>query len=64
MLLITGATGTIGSDVVRTLAATGAPVRGLVRNPEKAASLQIEGVEWAKGDLGAPETLDAALAGA
>jgi len=63
MLLITGATGTIGSDVVRNVAQSGAAVRALVRNPEKAASLQIQGVEWVKGDLGAPETLDAALAG-
>jgi uncharacterized protein YbjT (DUF2867 family) len=63
MLLITGATGTIGSDVVRNLVQQGAPVRGLARNPDKAAALQIEGVEWVKGDLGEPETLDAALAG-
>ncbi len=62
MILITGATGIVGSEVVKQLAATGAPLRALVRNPEKAAAIRRLGVELVHGDFDKPETLDAALA--
>ena len=62
--LVTGATGTTGSELVRLLAEAGAPVRALVRSPEKAASIQRLGVETAAvGDFEQPDTLDAAMAG-
>jgi uncharacterized protein YbjT (DUF2867 family) len=64
MILVTGATGKVGGEVVRRLAARGAPVRALTRDPAKAAHLSALGrVEIAQGDFGQPESLDAALAG-
>lgn len=48
-ILVTGATGTVGRNVVEQLAARGAPVRALVRTPEKARF--PAGVEVARGDL-------------
>ncbi|HEY8206884.1 MAG TPA: SDR family NAD(P)-dependent oxidoreductase, partial [Myxococcaceae bacterium] len=64
MILVTGATGTIGSEVVRQLSAAGQKVRALVRSPEKADKIKGPNVELAKGDLTQPETVRAALQGA
>src|ERR687886_606183 len=61
MILVTGSTGTIGSALIEELAALGAPTRALVRTPEKAGTVERGGVEATVGDLGSPETLDAAL---
>lgn len=63
MILVTGATGTTGSEVVRQLAAQGSAVRAFVRDPEKAAPLRALGVDVAVGDLNEPETLAPALEG-
>lgn len=63
MILVTGATGTIGSELVRQLAARGEKVRALVRDPAKAAGLPSE-VEVARGDYLDPGSLEAAAAGA
>jgi len=63
MILITGGTGTSGSEIVRQLAATGTRFRVLARNPEKAASLRLPGVELVAGDLAKPQSLAAALVG-
>jgi uncharacterized protein YbjT (DUF2867 family) len=60
-ILITGATGNVGSQVVSQLTTTGAQVRVLVRNPE-AARFPPQ-VEVVRGDLTRPETLDACLDG-
>ncbi|WP_424640461.1 NAD(P)H-binding protein [Embleya sp. AB8] len=62
MILVTGATGNVGRQVVGQLVAAGVGVRALVRRPEEAA-LPGE-VEVVGGDLGAPETLAPALLGA
>jgi uncharacterized protein YbjT (DUF2867 family) len=62
VLLVTGATGHIGRDLVRDLDAKGARTRILVRNPARAADLP-ERVERRVGDLDVPETLIAAFAG-
>jgi uncharacterized protein YbjT (DUF2867 family) len=59
--LVIGATGAVGRQVVSQLAATGAHVRALARNPE-AAHLPPQ-VEVARGDLTLPETLDESLDG-
>ncbi|MFI6906910.1 NAD(P)H-binding protein [Nonomuraea sp. NPDC050394] len=59
--LITGATGTVGRNVVAELLEAGHQVRALTRNPEKAGL--PEGVEVVAGDLAQPETLDAAFDG-
>ncbi|MFF3221199.1 NAD(P)H-binding protein [Nocardia suismassiliense] len=58
-ILVIGATGHVGGQVVSQLAETGVQVRALVRRPE-AASLPAD-VELAPGDLAAPETLARAL---
>ncbi|GAA2303092.1 NAD(P)H-binding protein [Streptomyces kunmingensis] len=61
MILVTGATGNVGSQVVRAVAAAGAPVRALSRTG-RAEGLP-PGVDAAAGDLGRPKTLRPALAG-
>jgi uncharacterized protein YbjT (DUF2867 family) len=62
-ILVTGATGTVGSNLVEALRARGADVRVGVRSPEKAARLAEAGVEVVKLDFDAPETLASAMAG-
>lgn len=61
MILVTGATGTIGSDVVRQLAARGEKVRALTRDPAKARVPAV--VEVVRGDFREPASLQAALEG-
>ena len=63
MILVTGATGHIGSELVRLLAEQGAPARALIHTPDKAAPIQRLGLEVAVGDFEQPDTLDAAMAG-
>jgi uncharacterized protein YbjT (DUF2867 family) len=63
MILVTGATGTTGREVVKQLTAAGARMRLLVRDPDRAVALDGPGVEIVQGDLARPETLTAALAG-
>lgn len=64
MILLTGGTGTTGSEIVRELAAAGAKrVRALVRNAGRAAFIREAGFEVVEGDFDRPETLEAALAG-
>ena len=60
-VLVTGATGRVGREVVNELLAAGVPVRALTRRPE-AASLPA-GVEVVAGDLTVPESLDASVQG-
>src|SRR5579872_933858 len=62
MILVTGATGNIGSEVVRLLVAGGHKVRVLARDPAKAARLG-PGVEIVRGDLTVPASLDPAMKG-
>ena len=57
--LVIGATGNVGRCVVRQLAADGAQVRALTRNPG-AARFPAE-VEPVRGDITVPDSLDAAL---
>lgn len=61
--LVIGATGRIGSLVVRELAGNGRPVGGLVRTPDRAASLLPAGVHPVVGDLGDAASLAAAMRG-
>src|SRR5215468_7773425 len=63
MILITGATGNNGKELVRQLTAMGQRVRAFVRNPAEAAHLEGPDIELAVGDFDQPETLDAALQG-
>ncbi len=61
MILVTGATGTIGSEVVRQLAERGEKVRALTRDPSRWDA--PEGVEVVPGDFQDPESVASALAG-
>src|SRR5947208_7363921 len=61
LILITGATGNVGRQVVSQLLGTGARVRALTRNPDS-AGLPHE-VDLVRGDLSAPDTLDGCLGG-
>ena len=62
-IFITGATGQVGSHVVRQLSSEGKQFRALVSSQEKAAAMDVPGEEVLIGDFSQPETLDAALTG-
>jgi NADH dehydrogenase len=67
MNLIAGATGMLGGEVCRLLAAQGRAVRALVRrtsSPEKIARLAGTGADIVQGDLKDPASLDEACRGA
>lgn len=62
--LVTGATGFVGSAVVRALLARGATVRALVRPGSNRLNLAaLKGVITVEGDLTRPESLAAAIRG-
>jgi uncharacterized protein YbjT (DUF2867 family) len=63
MILVTGATGTIGREVVRLLAAGGERVRAMTRNPAKTAASFPSGVEVVRADFTDPESLVVAAEG-
>jgi uncharacterized protein YbjT (DUF2867 family) len=62
MILVTGATGNVGSEVAAALAARGEDVRAVVRDPSRAKLPAA--VEVVQGDLDLPESLTPALDGA
>jgi uncharacterized protein YbjT (DUF2867 family) len=61
MILVTGATGTVGRQTVSHLLATGAEVRALTRHPD--AARLPGGVDVVPGDLADPSTIAPALKG-
>ena len=66
MILVAGATGVLGSEIVRRLRARGEEVRAIVRvtsAPEKIERLRMLGAEIVQADLKEPRTLLAACAG-
>ncbi len=63
MILVTGATGKVGSAAVRLLRQREIPVRALVRDANTAKALADLGAEIVAGDFEKPDSLDAALAG-
>ena len=63
MILVTGATGNVGSRVVHELRGRGAPVRALVRDAARGADRLGAGVELAVGDFADPASMRRALAG-
>ena len=67
MILVAGATGVLGSEIVRRLLARGQATRALVRStsaPEKVSALEQAGAEVVRGDLKDRRSLDAAVRGA
>jgi len=62
MILVTGATGNVGGELIRQLAGAGQPVRALTRGDGRAGF--PPGVEAAPGDLNDPASLRPALQGA
>lgn len=64
MILLTGGTGTVGSELAQLLSRTEVPTRALVRNPEKATALSAAGIELVQGDLAKPDSLPPAFDGA
>src|SRR5687767_7424324 len=67
MILVAGATGQLGSEIVKRLLDRGQKVRALARSSSDAArvaTLETAGAEIARGDLKQRETLEAACRGA
>jgi uncharacterized protein YbjT (DUF2867 family) len=64
MILVTGATGLNGRELLHRLSGRGVPVRALVRNLARAEALSsLPKVEIVEGDMARPETLAGALRG-
>jgi len=66
MILVAGATGAVGSEIVRRLLGRGKKVRALVRtssDPQKVDSLEKAGAEIARGDLKDAASLERACHG-
>ena len=61
MILVTGATGAVGREVVEQLLSEGQQVRAMTRNPSQARF--DKRVEVVKGDFNDPRTLESAVAG-
>jgi uncharacterized protein YbjT (DUF2867 family) len=64
MILVVGATGMLGSEIVRRLLAVGRDVRILVRHGSDFDALVDAGASPVYGDLKEPPTIEAAVAGA
>jgi uncharacterized protein YbjT (DUF2867 family) len=64
MIVVTGATGMVGSEVVRQLSEEGLRVRALVRHPADGTTLDGPGVDVMLGDLASPGSLDLPFLGA
>ena len=62
-ILVVGATGVLGRQIVRRLLAQGAEVRALTRAPERAADLARQGAEVVAGDLVDKGSLERACSG-
>ncbi|HEY4244551.1 MAG TPA: NAD-dependent epimerase/dehydratase family protein [Kofleriaceae bacterium] len=62
-LLVTGATGKVGSRLAKRLARRGDRVRALVRDRARASELAAAGIELVVGDLLDPSSLPAAVRG-
>ncbi|HXV92674.1 MAG TPA: NAD-dependent epimerase/dehydratase family protein [Pseudonocardia sp.] len=63
VLLVTGATGYLGSALSGLLVARGLPVRVLVRDPARAEGVLPPGVEVVRGELVEPAALERAVRG-
>jgi uncharacterized protein YbjT (DUF2867 family) len=64
MILVTGASGTVGSEVLRQLQQASAPTRAGFNNPQKVAQAKAQGQEAVRLDYGDRASVAAALQGA
>jgi uncharacterized protein YbjT (DUF2867 family) len=64
MILVTGAGGNVGSPLVETLAADGAPLRAAYHHSEKVDAARARGLDAVQLDFADPDSLDRALDGA
>jgi uncharacterized protein YbjT (DUF2867 family) len=63
MILVTGASGTVGSEVVRQLRQTGQPFRAAFHNAQKAAKAKAEGIDSVVLDFADRASIATALKG-
>jgi uncharacterized protein YbjT (DUF2867 family) len=63
MILVTGATGTVGSALINKLSERGIPARAFVRNRANAHLIALPGIEMIAGDFTKPESFTRALVG-
>ncbi len=63
VVLVAGASGRTGKHAVAYLRERGIPVRALTRDPERARTNVAADYDWVRGDVGDPQSLDAALQG-
>jgi uncharacterized protein YbjT (DUF2867 family) len=63
MVLVCGATGTVGGATLNELVKQGASVRALVHDPKKAGALETKGVPVVGGDLASTDSMRSALKG-
>jgi uncharacterized protein YbjT (DUF2867 family) len=63
MILITGATGPVGSEVVRRLSAQGNQVRALTRDLHKVEAVKVPHVQFVQGDFDDPDSIRRACVG-
>jgi len=60
-ILVTGATGSNGTEIIKRLSAQNIQVRAMVRNPDRAKEIALPNVEVVEGNFDRPETLLEAL---
>jgi len=63
-ILITGATGNVGSQLVKVFSANGVPVSALIRKRDPVKQPPLRSVEYIEGDLAKPSSLVEAFKGA
>lgn len=63
MILVTGATGNNGLEILKRLASQNVQARAMVRNRNRAKAIADLGIEIVEADFDRPETLLSALAG-
>lgn len=62
MILVTGATGNVGTELIKKLSAGGHSIRAFVRSRAQAQAIALPRVQFVEGDFAKPETFAPALA--